>query len=727
MELKTFFAKSLKGPVIPNPAVYLYQVGTTTLVGGLQDANGAALTNPFTGGPTGQIQFAAPDGTYDMRVFGDGRDTTQRVRFIDIQDDEVAQVVAASATAVASAASATASQAITQIAKDAAEAAKSAAEAARDAAAVNASVYASTAAGLAATTVDQQFQVLSGDATMLIRYRHDAGPVAHEVARFATSAEWQRVTDAVLTSSDGNVWDVQDGLGKAAIAVNAAGEVLMTTVIADDVTVDSVDASSTTADVVNVRDTAEISAVTDTAFAIVDGIGRVALRVAEDGTISVHDLIVEKINGEKPVFGSTTPAPTPEFPSTPATTTWHAEINHLIGYGQSLSVGQTGGAVISTSPVYDALRFNGGVRAHDGGNNFATTRASLVPLIETVSTITPGLGETPSAGSAASIVERIQAENGLSPAQHSYQMLLSCPGEGGKTVAALSKGGLYYPRLLADIQYGYSLAQAAGKFYAVNAMTWTQGEADIAQATDPGIYRASVTQLRDDVTADAKAITGQSHNVKLITYQVGSHLKYAADGAEDAALGRIALAQLKLHEDGVSVLACPMYQFDYLGATNVHLTAESSKWLGAYYGIAYKRAVIDGAAFSPLRPLSSLRQGKIAQVTMHVPVRPLVFDTTWVAANDNMGFQLFDPLGAAITILNVSISNNTVKIVAASDIPAGSTLKYALSAGTAGGQLGRLVGPRGNLRDSQGSAIVFDPSGINKPMHNWCVMFAITL
>lgn len=64
--------------------------------------------------------------------------------------------------------------------------AQSAAEAARDAATVNAGVYADTAAGLVGTSEGDQFQVVSGDE--IIRYRHDAGPVATEVARYPAAA-----------------------------------------------------------------------------------------------------------------------------------------------------------------------------------------------------------------------------------------------------------------------------------------------------------------------------------------------------------------------------------------------------------------------------------------------------------------------------------------------------------------------------------------------------------
>lgn len=59
-------------------------------------------------------------------------------------------------------------------------------EAARDAAFGDANIYADTAAGLADTTEGDQFAVLAGDES--VRYQHDAGPVATEVARYPLSS-----------------------------------------------------------------------------------------------------------------------------------------------------------------------------------------------------------------------------------------------------------------------------------------------------------------------------------------------------------------------------------------------------------------------------------------------------------------------------------------------------------------------------------------------------------
>ncbi len=83
MELKNYFSQDVNGNVVANPTVHLYLPGTTTHATGLADKDGNPLANPFTGTSAGQIQVAAPDGDYDMRVVGGGRDVTIRVRFID--------------------------------------------------------------------------------------------------------------------------------------------------------------------------------------------------------------------------------------------------------------------------------------------------------------------------------------------------------------------------------------------------------------------------------------------------------------------------------------------------------------------------------------------------------------------------------------------------------------------------------------------------------------------
>jgi hypothetical protein len=89
LELKNFFPQDPQGNVIPGATVYLYLPGTTTLATGLQNADGTPLANPFTADVTGKAAVAAPDGDYDLRMVGAGRDSTMRVRFLDASEGGV--------------------------------------------------------------------------------------------------------------------------------------------------------------------------------------------------------------------------------------------------------------------------------------------------------------------------------------------------------------------------------------------------------------------------------------------------------------------------------------------------------------------------------------------------------------------------------------------------------------------------------------------------------------
>lgn len=84
MELKNYFAQDSQGNILGGATCYLYQPGSETLVTGIQDANGSPLANPFTAAQNGLIQFAAPNGRYDLRVVSGSRDYRIRVQCNDV-------------------------------------------------------------------------------------------------------------------------------------------------------------------------------------------------------------------------------------------------------------------------------------------------------------------------------------------------------------------------------------------------------------------------------------------------------------------------------------------------------------------------------------------------------------------------------------------------------------------------------------------------------------------
>jgi hypothetical protein len=383
-----------------------------------------------------------------------------------------------------------------------------------------------------------------------------------------------------------------------------------------------------------------------------------------------------------------------------------AEINHILSYGESRSVGTISFPLVTTAQRFDSLKFNGGVRSTDAGGTTAANHASLVPLVE--GNLTGTLGETPCGGMTDAIKELILAENNITYSQHSYQLLGSAPGLSGAKVADIALGTAPYTRLTDDISYGYALAQAAGKSYKVRSVSLMLGHNDAYAQTAPATYKASVTTLVNNITSTAAAICGQVEPVVCIQDQVCSHV---LAGAPSPA---IALAQRDLQRTAGNniYVSCPSY---FASGAAVHHLGPETKWIAAYHGLVHKRVAIDGLDWQPLDTISAYRQGVLAFARFRVPVAPLVFDTASVAAQPNYGFTLVTSAGVDIPVTAVAItSHGTVKITAGSAIPAGAKLRYGFTG-------------IGNLRDSQGDALTFDGGGLNFPMHNWCLIFEETL
>ncbi|RSC83151.1 hypothetical protein [Escherichia coli] len=188
----------------------------------------------------------------------------------------------------------------------------------------------------------------------------------------------------------------------------------------------------------------------------------------------------------------------------------------------------------------------------------------------------------------------------------------------------------------------------------------------------------------------------------------------------------IPMALLELAQTRENVyLTNPMYIHDY--TDGAHLTARSSYIQGLYISVMEKRALVDGKAAKPLMPVSHQRQGRAATVWLN-PVGRLSFDTSIVSDPGNYGFRLLHPdTRAIIPLTSLNIRYDAVTVSTAADIPAGAILQYAFHGGTTGQSPGRLTGPRGCLRDSQGDIISFTLNSEVIRMDNYCVMFEITL
>lgn len=259
MELKNYYAQDSQGNIMPGADCTLYLAGTSDLASGLQDANGNPMANPFKARSDGLVQFAAPNGRYDLQIAKDGRlqririqcnDVAGNVLVADLSDpDKGAAMVAYEGGTVADKLDEIVSGAVTEPFVDekvdghnsdanahpelraeidgqvaVAEAAADRAETASDAAFVNADVYPSVAEGRAAVSEGDQFQVVSGDE--VVRYLATGTASSVEVARYPGSTMVRRsaleITRGIqvanqspnlLSEDTVNAWEMPEATG----------------------------------------------------------------------------------------------------------------------------------------------------------------------------------------------------------------------------------------------------------------------------------------------------------------------------------------------------------------------------------------------------------------------------------------------------------------------------------------------------------------------------------
>ena len=403
-----------------------------------------------------------------------------------------------------------------------------------------------------------------------------------------------------------------------------------------------------------------------------------------------------------------------------------ADLNYFPINGQSLSIGEFIGSpgVLSTTPSSLHKMFADGPRyVYDhAADAYNVALASLVGLQEQIGAGDANLGETPCSGAAKMIGQLIMAENGA-PAASAYRMLMSTPGYGATTIAQLSRGSSHFARLIRETDFGRALATAQGWSFAAQVMGWTQGESDYMAATSRAAYTSALVQLANDWFSLARGAALQSFSPIVLISQIASHL------FNPNATPVMALAQT---DAAVALpvtikLSHAMYQFDYTGW---HMTAACNCWSGAYFGLAYKRLIYDGSTtWAPLSISTGTKNGAVVTVTTNAASQ-LVFDTTWVTAQTNQGFDVVDSGGTPLTINSVMLQGvNQIVITCSTTVPGGALLRYGWRGTDGQSNPGRVTGARGNLRDSQGTTITFDPCDGNgaRPMHNWALISEVAI
>jgi hypothetical protein len=416
-------------------------------------------------------------------------------------------------------------------------------------------------------------------------------------------------------------------------------------------------------------------------------------------------------------------------PGTPLPPPLGWDLNGIVGTGQSLSVGEQARDVASTRQAFGNLMLRlppDPLPLNPGADGFA-----LVPLVEPLrafATTYPSAyplniyGETPHTAMANQISSLARVELG-----RVFRSVHSVVGENGQGMSVIEKGaaevvmgaastGRAYAAALYEAAVIARLARAQGLSYGVGAVVITHGESDAGNTN----YASELIQLRQDYEQDLRTITGQGQDVLMLVSQQHS----VPDTAGSRSPSTRAQWRVGVERPGEIVCSGPKYQYAY-AADGVHLVTLGYQMLGEKYGQVYYERLVAGRDFQPLQPIGVERAGRAVRVRFHVPVAPLVFDTSFPAPHATSaewaagrGFEVWQD-DRRVTIQSVEIAGDEVVITCAEDIIAGSTVGYAV---TTDGVL-RPGGTRrwGQLRDSD----PFVGSSTNRPQPNFAVAFEL--
>lgn len=416
-------------------------------------------------------------------------------------------------------------------------------------------------------------------------------------------------------------------------------------------------------------------------------------------------------------------------------------LSHILSTGQSNAVANgSHPAALTTVQPFHNVSFDVGVMTAkncdgDGCREYETPQ-SFVPLRE--GDVFP-LSATPRETMSSSMANQATflGKNVYFPGTQytEHDILVSLHGRSGNPYHCLRMGtctwyaGRNYlgpfEEGLRQVQDAKRLATAAGKSYAVRAVTTIHGESDHhgyttlypRNGTDGSFntitnYADALIEWQGDYERQVQAITGQTLPIPLYVLQ----LQWT-----ERTYNEVSVDQLRAHEraPGKVIVVAPSYMLTYHNDC-LHYAFGSHRRIGEYFGKAYAHTVFTGQAWEPLRPLEVTRNGNVLTVRYHVPVPPIVLDTATVTNPGGYGFSYVDD-GGAIGIASVEvIAPDQVRVTLASTPVSGNRrLRYAVAASPVPGCPGPTTGVRGNVRDSDAT-----PSQRGEaPLVNWSVGF----
>jgi hypothetical protein len=383
-------------------------------------------------------------------------------------------------------------------------------------------------------------------------------------------------------------------------------------------------------------------------------------------------------------------------------------------YGQSLAVG--GGATSDLNDFKNTLTFLGGSSIPQSNFSSQAEKDSFFgdtfKLLENNDSIE---SYPPATASLTTVLSLIESENKINIEDYDYQLFPLTGGRSGASILTINRGTAYYNNYLEAIIKAKEFANNQGKSIAVRVINWVQGESNYN--TNKENYKFLLNELFSDFNNDIRAITGQSHDVIFITYQVSPWIGRVLGGVSMDNMD-ISEVHVEIADENLNVFNCgAMYQFKY---TDSFHPADRAV-IGLQQGVAFKRLIHDEENWKTFKPISHQIFTNNSKFFIHLkfdlPVEPLRFDISgdnWHnprGKQKNFGFELLKD-GDEKQISEPYLTLGHTIVLTTDENPIGMKIRYAVN-GHAGG---------GNLCDSQN--IKVRNKGIDYVIDNFAVAFS---
>ena len=173
-----------------------------------------------------------------------------------------------------------------------------------------------------------------------------------------------------------------------------------------------------------------------------------------------------------------------------------------------------------------------------------------------------------------------------------------------------------------------------------------------------------------------------------------------------------------IREDSLIWAMGPTYPYDFVREA-LHIDAVGQKRIGNLAAKSALGILRNDKRFKGLVPMKTIVNDNQIAIVFNVPTPPLCFDTIQVNKADHYGFNVIRKDNTDI-ITDVTLQNDTI-LITCKESPIGCKIRYGVNGDYTKG--GRLHGPRGNLRDSQGKNLKVRIADKAYPQDNWCFIF----